>query len=372
MAARVIVQGEAYGLDAIALLNRPVYLAYDELVAAAGPGGHARFFAWPAEEHGTIAWATDLDGPVRRWSEMSPVEQAIAEQTRRTIRAALASRMALLEHSGPDPRDAAAAELIRFALNVPGPDAVFVVGTHPVLTFWGFARRNEAAFDPFAPIALRPAPAAALLRADRRILRLLLTVLLSIICLAAAGLYLALGPQHRTPVPLSSPLPAMPATSRQVRPIPEPLPPPRPSSPVPELPPRTISPGLGDRLKLPSDSADLSFLKGRWSVESGLTWGNISHEEPVEMALNLDGDGGGTVSIYRTGPPQVCSSPVEAHRAGDTLTLQSRFRLRCPDASLMTSLRITCFQQDDGSALCHGVNLPGGNPFETRISKMPD
>ena len=362
--SRVIAAGEAHGLDAIALLNRPVYLAYDELMAALGSGsGETTLFARPVENGAMLSWMTDLDGSVRRWSDMSPDEQAVAERKRRDVKGSLALRIELLSRSGPNSRHAAAVELIRAALNVPGPDAVFVVGAQPVLTFWGFARRDEAAFDPFAAIALRlpPTPPAA---PTRRHTLWLLLALLAAACLIIAGVYIAIV-ARRPPVLPSLPRPFVVVPKAAAPPVP-----PRVSKVVPPRAHPTAA-LLGDRLTLPPDLADLSFLKGRWAIKTGLRWGNMFHTEPVEMSLDVDDHGGGTISIDRSQPRQVCSAPVEVQRANISLTLQSRFRLRCADGSLMTSVRITCVQQDDGSALCHGINLPDGNSFEAHVSKLP-
>ncbi len=373
MTSRVIARGDAHGLDAIALLNRPVYLAYDELVVALGPGaavGYARLFARPVKDGCMLSWTTDLDGPVRRWSDMLPDEQAIAERTRRDLKGLLWSRMELLSRSGSNPRNAAAVDLIRAALNVPGPDAVFVVGTQPVLTFWGFARRTEAAFDPFAAISFRPPSAPPPPSTPRRALWLLLA-LLAAVFLVIAGVYLASVPR-RLVLPLPPPLPLAAPKSPELPKQPKPPPAAKVTPPMSEPPGRPALPLPGDRLRLPPNPVDLSFLKGRWAVKTGLSWGNMFHTEPVEMSLDFHDHEGGRISIDRSEPRQVCSSSVQVQLADTSLTLQSRSRLRCADGSLMTSVRITCVRQGDGSALCHGVNLPDGHPFEARINRMPD
>ncbi|MBS0521400.1 MAG: hypothetical protein JSR90_22065 [Proteobacteria bacterium] len=158
---------------ALGLAGDPVWRAAAQLRAAIAQRlsrEHADLLAIPeADPSGRrIDWYAPFDGEVRRLSDLGEAERmAVLDKVRRlhTDLAGLANAMEAPGRSGAERNFA---KLLRHALTAPGEEALYVVGGHPVMTFWGFSA--DAALPgmflgspPAPPVAAaRPLPEAVL------------------------------------------------------------------------------------------------------------------------------------------------------------------------------------------------------------------
>ena len=149
--------------------GEPVHGNYRKLAAVIesrlGPAA-ARYLARPEihEASRSIGWHATVDGPVRRWSELTPTEQANLGPVFESLQAKLQGLVHDLEAAGPSTRGAQEnfGHALRLALRSPGMDNLFFVGGQPVLTLWGFEGGSGSGFDSlsFRPQVNRSIPAA--------------------------------------------------------------------------------------------------------------------------------------------------------------------------------------------------------------------
>jgi hypothetical protein len=199
--------------------GEPVHGNYRKLVAVIesrlGPAA-ARYLARPEmhEASRSIGWHATVDGPVRRWSELTPTEQASLGPIFEILRAKLQGLVRDLEAAGPSATGASPSarggaqenfgHALRLALRSPGMDNLFFVGDQPVLALWGFEGGAGPGFDSlgFRPDIARGlrATEVAVVPAGRPWWRWLLWLLGLLLLLLL--LLLALHSCLRVPVPL--------------------------------------------------------------------------------------------------------------------------------------------------------------------------
>ena len=148
--------------------GEPVHGNYRKLTAVIesrlGPAA-ARYLARPEmhEASRSIGWHATVDGPVRRWSELTPTEQASLGPVFESLQAKLQGLVRDLEAAGPSNRGAQESfgHALRLALRSPGMDNLFFVGDQPVLALWGFEGGTDSGFDSltFRPQVNRSLPA---------------------------------------------------------------------------------------------------------------------------------------------------------------------------------------------------------------------
>ena len=148
--------------------GEPVHGNYRKLAAVIesrlGPAA-ARYLARPEmhEASRSIGWHAIVDGPVRRWSELTPTEQANLGPVFESLQAKLQGLVHDLEAAGPSTRGAQEnfGHALRLALRSPGMDNLFFVGAQPVLVLWGFEGTSGSSFDSlsFRPQVNRSIPA---------------------------------------------------------------------------------------------------------------------------------------------------------------------------------------------------------------------
>src|SRR5215469_2266437 len=148
--------------------GEPVHGNYRKLAAVIetrlGPAA-ARYLARPEmhEASRSIGWHATVDGPVRRWGELTPTEQASLGPVFESLQAKLQGLVRDLEAAGPSTRGAQEnfGHALRLALRSPGMDSLFFVGDQPVLALWGFEGGTDSGFDSltFRPQVNRSLPA---------------------------------------------------------------------------------------------------------------------------------------------------------------------------------------------------------------------
>jgi hypothetical protein len=191
--------------------GEPVHGNYRKLVAVIesrlGPAA-ARYLARPEmhEASRSIGWHATVDGPVRRWSELMPSEQANLGPIFEVLQARLQGLVRDLEAAGPSASGAQEnfGHALRLALRSPGMDNLFFVGDQPVLALWGFEGGAGPGFDSlsFRPDTARglPATEVAVVSTTRPWWRWLLWLLGLLLLLLM--LLLVLHSCLRVPVPL--------------------------------------------------------------------------------------------------------------------------------------------------------------------------
>jgi hypothetical protein len=102
---------------------------------------HAALFAQPSERPGQIDWYTGFDSAEKpvRLAQASPEQRGAAVQVLKRLVADITAKADELAASDGQP-DRILGEMLRFALEVPDEDQVWLIGAQPVLTFWGHVR----------------------------------------------------------------------------------------------------------------------------------------------------------------------------------------------------------------------------------------
>ncbi|MEQ9328852.1 MAG: hypothetical protein RJQ21_16345 [Rhodospirillales bacterium] len=184
----------------LGVMGQPVYMNHRKIVAAVQSrlgGDFTDYLARPEidEANRRIHWHAAVDGPVRRWDELSEAEQQAAAPKIAEMRDGFLRFVGDLEARETNNRsEQGFAHLARQALRSPGTETLYMVGDRPVLTLWGF-EGDGAPFDTltFSPVGgARPAiqaaaaavPVAAASRPWWRWLLWLLMVLLLLALLA--------------------------------------------------------------------------------------------------------------------------------------------------------------------------------------------
>jgi hypothetical protein len=383
------------GLEALSVFNKPVFEAYEELSALVRQkrGSEvAQAFARPQRVDATLTWTTDLPGQVRRWIDLSPTERAGLEAERQRVGEALAGLVLELARGGPNTQAGNFGQILYAALEIPGPDRLFVVGDAVVLTFWGFRYADGVRFEPLAPVPpppQPPPPKPPLLappmptsgpRSTRRWLPLLLGGLVPAVLL---GIGLTVwwhpDPSASIPTPAQTPPPIVSPPGEAPPKVEFTQTSPAPKPPVPVL--KTDAPVETPSAVLPPVPApdlpaqrwehqDLSMLEGCWVLGKDYQTTYVMENEPGKSAgkqnvlaerLCLNANGKGrleTSSVIVSGPLDgnkvVCHLPVSARFDESGALVAQIARRRC--TGNFTTLRNTyiCRRQDNGTALCDG------------------
>lgn len=339
--------------------GKPVYQSHVQLRAmllAQRDTTLADYFARPTydPEAGELRWHAARPGPARRLQDLPPEDAQRAGAEMQRIRDALLGFIAQLRRQGGgQPGGAAAfASLLEQAMKVPQQgDFRYVVGTQPVIAFWGFEDASGASVDPAAAAAVPVAPAAPPtppaepaavplpVAAPRRrvawwwwLLGLLLALLL-----AAALLLL---PKACT----STPPAAAPDTAGRAAGA-----------------PLAIPPGALER-------GDLSFLQGTWQLGEERLRAYQDRPDNVvgsdRLVLRFGSDGTGTnhaVERLRHGRPVAdCAGGLKARTDGKKLFFE---RLSC-DVPGQPGLGVNgskheCVLEAGGRTMCYGINHDG-------------
>ncbi|MEI6559612.1 MAG: hypothetical protein WCO00_14510 [Rhodospirillaceae bacterium] len=366
-------------------------------------------FARPERVGDQLVWTTELTGPARRWVELPAAERAAFEAQRIQTGEALAGLALDLARNGPNTRLGNFAQMLHTALEVPGPEHLFILGDTLVLTFWGFRTVGAGRFDPFAaglePPPLPPSPWW------RRWGWLAALLLLLPLGLLLGWLWLRPLPEPPPPPPpppavepppeppkaeppkVEPPKVEPPPEPPKVEPPPEPPkveeapkieepppedepplprrrppPPPEPLPPPPAPPPPKAEP----RVDLPRDrweKRDLSMLQGCWILgreyvsDYSIRRRTAGSERVHAERLCLDGNGHGTrehQAEFLTGPKaggfSHCTVPLTVSFDGSGGIVAHNEVGPCADGDGFVLNRNTfrCQRQPDGTARCDG------------------
>ncbi|MDF9393508.1 MULTISPECIES: SrfA family protein [Methylococcus] len=129
--------------------GNPVYRAASQLRAAIRRqlGQEAAdYFAVPVQDEkgDTIDWYSAFDGDVVPWTSATPEERGPARASLLAARERLLEKSRALQAS-EDSEQQVFGKLLALTTRIPGEDHVYLVGGRPVMTFWGFSQREEAA-----------------------------------------------------------------------------------------------------------------------------------------------------------------------------------------------------------------------------------
>lgn len=345
--------------------GKPAYQSHVQLRAmllAQRDATLANYFARPVvdAEAGELRWHAPLPGEARRVRDLGPDEAQRAVDEMRRIRDALLDFIAQLRRQGgSQPGGAAAfASLLEQALKVPEQgDFRFVVGTQPVIAFWGFEDAAGASVDPAAQAPLPTAPAAAapvpavaptpepllppaaapVVERKRRGWWWLLALLLAL-GLIALLLFL------QRACTVATPPGGLPDTTG------------RKAEKLLEIPPGALERG------------DLSFLEGAWQLGEERLRAYQGRPDNVvgsdRLVLRFGKDGTGTnhaVERLRHGKAVAdCSGGLSARTDGKKLMFE---RLACnvpgqPGLALNGS-KHECLVEAGGKTMCYGINQDG-------------
>ncbi len=148
----------------IGVQGQPIFAAHVQLRAALLQRfgqRHANCFSRPDQDSRdeTIRWHAEIPGLARRWTELSPLEQALAALTLEEIRGDLAAYARTLREQTTDGSAHTIALMLEQAVIIPSPDHLHLIGDQPVLSFWGFERTKGQGIDGLglAPSAEAPA-----------------------------------------------------------------------------------------------------------------------------------------------------------------------------------------------------------------------
>ncbi|MBI5258330.1 MAG: hypothetical protein HY855_17630 [Burkholderiales bacterium] len=112
----------------------------------------ANYLAKPSYDPdlGELRWTSEVPGTVRRLSELSEQEQALASLKLVAIRDKLKDFAAELQKQGgaSSGGTGAFALLLQQAAKVPSQDFLYFVGVQPVIAFWGFEDQDGRSIDP--------------------------------------------------------------------------------------------------------------------------------------------------------------------------------------------------------------------------------
>jgi hypothetical protein len=353
MAEHELARKEPTGLEAATAFGAPVFHAYAAITAVIRQ--HlgilaAASFAKPTLTGQAIVWTTELEGPIRVWSALSPAESEALDPVRRELGVSLTNLVETLGQGGINTKSGNQSHLLQAALVVPGLDHLYLVGDRPVVTFWGFHRPGEPGLNPFRANALVPPihSPPLLPRQRRRTWPWCLAAVLALLLAAGIGLRVYSPPPEpvieppkpAAPTPISPPPLPPPVTHVPTSPQSEPLPPqplPTPPAPSPTPSPAPSPAKSADLLRMPQNG-DLSGLQGCWQTEhysygggsSGFSTycfdaqghGHLTHKEQdvsceaaAEIALRRDG------SMYLADHNAVCSDGTPWYR--DNLLCQA-------------------------------------------------
>lgn len=151
------------GLRALGSGGRTVMASYDQIARTLRQQlgeDHAALFTEPSQRPGTIDWFANIDTADRSPVRLNDAESGRRERGRARLEALVrdieSKTVALQRSDRQDER--ILGDMLAFALNIPDETAVFLVGEHPVLTFWGHVRDlGQPATNPLHALIQRAA-----------------------------------------------------------------------------------------------------------------------------------------------------------------------------------------------------------------------
>ena len=162
------------GLHAVGTAGQPVMRAYDQIsryLAQQLSPAHAALFAEPNTNaaRATVDWYTSASGPVTRYLDSDDETRAAATKRLAELREEIEARATELTRS-KEGGERFLGQMLKLALEIPGEDFIYLVGSQPVLVCWGnlhdspqaergvLGRLVRARMPPPLP---RPAPSVA-------------------------------------------------------------------------------------------------------------------------------------------------------------------------------------------------------------------
>lgn len=168
---RLDVSSRATGLRRLAIGGIPVTGAFEQMrhhLASTLGRDYEAFLAEPVDTADGVDWYTDLTGgPAARMTDLAGPERETATGRLAAMVRGLEAHVRELRGSARD-YDRHLGQLLGHALQIPGPDHVWVVGGEPVLSFWGYTAElgeptRSPVYDllPPDPVPLPPDPPPA-------------------------------------------------------------------------------------------------------------------------------------------------------------------------------------------------------------------
>ncbi len=131
-------------------------------IAASLSPEHALLFAEPMHDAsgGTTDWYTAATGDIRSFAELSPAEQEWTRSRTAELAGGINALAERLKNSNEGPK-VIRGNVLALALRFPNASHIYLVGSQPVVTCWGFvpAQAGVAPEDMVRAGAARPAPA---------------------------------------------------------------------------------------------------------------------------------------------------------------------------------------------------------------------
>ena len=133
-----------------------------QAIAASLSPEHALLFAEPMHDAsaGTTDWYTSAAGDIRPFSALSPAEQEWTRSRTAELAGGINALAEQLKNSNEGPK-VIRGNVLALALRFPNASHIYLVGSQPVVTCWGFvpAQAGVAPEDMVRAGAVRPAPA---------------------------------------------------------------------------------------------------------------------------------------------------------------------------------------------------------------------
>ncbi|MBQ9536288.1 MAG: hypothetical protein IJU79_00700 [Desulfovibrionaceae bacterium] len=343
--------------------------------------GHkqAQLLAEPVanKQAGFIDWYTTYTGEVCPFTDLTPLEvqkyaqvvTSLAKDIQQYADSLLATK---------DPQQVTRANLLKLALLYPNASHLYLVGTEPVVTCWGFGpglpTQNAANLCDFgvykAPEkAITKAEPVAQAKSQEQKTPLAAWLLPLFLLLALLGLLLtdlnglALFKDYtlwKTPRwPSAAPCSDVVKLREEIAALET-----QRSTLEDKLnahllncntKPKAPTPKATEELILPEHASDTSFMQGKWLCATGLI--NSTTLEPVRVEFTFDAKGKGIGRIYEQN--DLCEGPAEAKLEDMSLHI-THAKLQCQrtDSSYAPN-NIYCQKNDLGKTACYGKNTDG-------------
>lgn len=394
------------GLNALAFKGIMAYHSFPQIRAMlAGKFGEsfALLFAKPVENaaSGVIDWYTPAQGPVARLIDL-PEEQRAPIIEKMDKMGGKISAYARELISAQDPLKETRGKILELILLFPSRADIYVIGSQPVITCWGFAPaapgalpmslsrlmnpQEQAPAPPPPPVSppskeVITAPAAPAARARSSWPLWLLLVLPSLLLLlfllfASFGPLPALSGYPLFHVPLPEALSLEPDNSARINELrgqidalrarlekhaalclPNKAAPAAPAAVKAPPEPTIKKPPSPQDLVIPENASDAGFMKGRWLCKTGLV--NTRANEPVQMTFSFDENGKGEASIIEK--DDQCRGRAQASILGRSLHIETEELLCSRKPNAYAPISIDCQNAEGSAAQCHGKNQDGSD-----------
>ncbi len=165
MSARRLAASSRKDLEALRYQGIAATDGYAQIqaIAASLSPEHALLFAEPMHDAsaGTTDWYTSAAGDIRPFSALSPAEQEWTRSRTAELAGGINTLAEQLKNSNEGPK-VIRGNVLALALRFPNASHIYLVGSQPVVTCWGFvpAHAGVAPEDMVRAGAVRPAPAA--------------------------------------------------------------------------------------------------------------------------------------------------------------------------------------------------------------------